>query len=321
MALDLQIHDPPTRFVIIHYHIFKNGGSTFLSIFSREFPEGFATIHGPTDVSLLDGNCLSEILRQNPSILAISSHHLRYPKPVIPNTVVYDCCFLRHPLDRLQSIYSYFRTFESPDLLCRMASEESPKKFFRKLIDDFPHFVCNAQVTLLANRGVFTRPVDETDFQRCAGMVREMAIPGLVERFDESLVAAEYFLKPAFPKLRLEYVPQNVSRPLGGTLEERLERLRSSWGANLYETLSRLNEFDLELFRCADREITRRFSLVPEAARRIEDFRARCRRGHAGASADTGALARWLMHDKSVLSEPHGQVHGAMSSVSTAPEG
>jgi hypothetical protein len=39
-----------------------------------------------------------------------------------------------------------------------------------------------------------------------------MAIPGLVEMFDESLSAAEYFLKPAFARLALESVPQNVTR-------------------------------------------------------------------------------------------------------------
>jgi hypothetical protein len=83
-------------------------------------------------------------------------------------------------------------------------------------------------------------------------------------------------LRPAFPNLTLEYVPQNVSRPLGGAIEERQESLRNTWGADLYETLVRLNQADLELFRIAEREIMRRFSLVPQAEERLAEFRSRC---------------------------------------------
>jgi hypothetical protein len=106
-----------------------------------------------------------------------------------------------------------------------------------------------------------------------------MALPGLLARFDESLVAAEYFLKPAFPDLSLEYVPQNVSRPPAGgalnTEDERQERLRSTWGTSLYDTLVRLNQFDLELLRIAEPEVMRRFSLVPQADQRLAEFKSR----------------------------------------------
>lgn len=232
--------------------------------------------HGSTDVSILDGDFLADYLQRNPSISVVSSHHFRYPKPVIPGVVLFDCCFLRHPLERLQSMYGYFRKMDSPDPLCQMARRETAAGFLKNLIDFSPNQVCNVQVNLLANAGVFTRPADETDLQRAAGFLREMAIPGVVEQYDESLVTAEYFLKPAFPELRLEYVPQNVSRPLGGSIEERQEQLRGNWGSDLYETLTKLNRFDLELFRRAGDEIRRRFALVPEGERRMEEFRDRC---------------------------------------------
>jgi hypothetical protein len=103
-----------------------------------------------------------------------------------------------------------------------------------------------------------------------------MAIPGLVERFDESLVAAEYFLKPAFPRLRLDYRPQNVSRPLGASSLDRQEWLKHSWGSDLYATLVQLNQCDLELCSRAEREVTRRLNLVPSAEQRLAEFRRRC---------------------------------------------
>ena len=117
------------------------------------------------------------------------------------------------------------------------APSSIPRSFFKKLMDNAPHLVSNVQVTMLAQGGAFTRPADTPDVEVAADVVGKMAIPGLVEKFDESLVAAEYFLKPAFPRLRLDYLPQNVSRPLGANSADRQEWLRHSWGSDLYATL------------------------------------------------------------------------------------
>ena len=277
--MDFRVPVAATRFLIVHYHIFKNGGSTIASILEREFPNGFATVHGPEDVSVLDEASLADFVSRNAAIQAISSHHLRYPKPVLPNTVIFDCCFLRHPLDRLQSMYSYFQRIDSDDPLCRLARRESSRSFLKKLMDGATHLVSNVQVTMLALGGVFTRPVDTHEVDVAADVVGKMALPGLVEKFDESLVAAEYFLRPAFPRLRLDYLPQNVSRPLGGNQADRLEWLKHSWGPDLYATLERLNQCDLELWRRAGREIARRLELVPDVERRLNEFRVAVRRG------------------------------------------
>ena len=274
--MDIRLAVSPTRFLIVHYHIFKNGGSTVASILEREFENNFATVHGPDDVSVVDLVSLSNFVSSHGGVQAISSHHLRYPKPVLPNTIIFDCCFLRHPLDRLQSMYSYFQRIDSDDPLCRMAHQESSRSFFRKLMGSAPHLVSNVQVTMLALGGAFTRPVDTPDVEVAADIVAKMAIPGLVEKFDESLVAAEYFLKPAFPRLRLDYLPQNVSRPLGANPGDRQEWLRHSWGPDLYGALAHLNECDLELWRRAEREVARRLDLAPSPEQRLAEFRVRC---------------------------------------------
>jgi hypothetical protein len=274
--MDFRLPVSEKRFLILHYHIFKNGGSTITSILEREFRDDFATVHGPNDVSVVDDVSLADFVSSHPSIRAISSHHLRYPKPVLPNAIIFDCCFLRHPLDRLQSLYSYFQRIRADDPLCRLARQEQPRSFFTKLIDSAPHLISNVQVTMLAQSGTFTRPVDTPDVELAADVIGRMAIPGLVEKFDESLVSAEYFLKPAFPRLRLDYMAQNVSRPIGGTPADRQGWLKHSWGPDLYFTLARLNACDLELWRRAESEIARRLDLVPDAEHRLAEFRARC---------------------------------------------
>jgi hypothetical protein len=157
-----------------------------------------------------------------------------------------------------------------------LARSAGPREFMTSLMEDLPHLVGNAQTLLLANGGAFTRPMDETDLAQAKEVLRRMALPGLVGMFDESLVAAEHFLAPAFPELRLHYVAQNVTRPAHRNFEHRLEELRVIWGVDVYQELVRLNRLDLELCAYAENEIRRRFSLVPNANKRLVEFWTRC---------------------------------------------
>src|SRR2546426_10013402 len=117
------------RYAIVHYHFFKNGGSTIEGILDREFGGGFVTLHGPLGNSPLDSQDLADFLASRKEISAISSHHLRYPKPAIRRMVIFDWCFLRDPLDRLQSLYQYFRQLDSTDALAGQARRLSAAEF------------------------------------------------------------------------------------------------------------------------------------------------------------------------------------------------
>jgi hypothetical protein len=278
--MDYGVSAPPARHVIVHFHMFKNGGSTIEAILQREFRGRFATAHGSHASSALDEHDIATFLGAHPNISALSSHHLRYPLPSIRRTVLYDCYFLRHPLDRLQSVYTYLRA-EPPELgredpILVLSQSQGPREFMMRMIDESPHFVSNAQTLLIATSGAFTRPLDETDLSRAKQALRQMALPGLVEMFDESLVAAEHFLGPSFPRLRLHYVAQNVTRPTVRNFDQRLEELRAIWGADIYQELVRLNRLDLELCEYAQDEIRRRFSLLPNPEARLTEFRSRC---------------------------------------------
>jgi len=172
-----------------------------------------------------------------------------------------------------------------------MARQETIGDFLRFLIDHAPHMVNNVQVTQLANSGEFRRPCDKPDLRRASKIVREMAIPGVVEMFDESLAAAEYFLKPVFPELSLEYAPGNMS----GSVESRAllteDALREMWGNDLFEELWYINHLDLDLFRFATEEVARRNSLVPRFSRKLEEFRSRCARLRSLEEAPLAELA------------------------------
>ena len=266
------------RFVVVHYHIFKNGGTTIEHVLEREFPRRLATLHGSDSDSVLDGEDLLEFLKQNPEIAAISSHHLRYPKPKSRGMVFFDCCFLRDPIERLYSSYNHFRRSASADLYSRWARSYNPSDFAARLVEYAPHQIGNVQVHQLANAGAFTRPATERDFDQAVATVKDMAIPGLVEMFEESLVAAEYFLGPAFPNLRLEYLPQNVSASPRAMQVKSANDWRDIWGAELYERLMRMNALDVELIRRTRIEILRRLDSIPRLPEKLANFRSRCGR-------------------------------------------
>jgi hypothetical protein len=259
----------PARFVVLHYHIFKNAGSTLEYALRRAFGERFATVHGPDAQAILHGPDIVPFLLAHPETTAISSHHLKHPKPAAPGLVVFDFCVLREPLDRLWSVYKHFRRSEPTDDLSAKAKELSCGPFFDFLIREQPHMVNDAQVNILANGAAYTRPPDATDLAAALQIARETSALGVVELLDQSLVAAEYFLHPAFPEIHLEYVRQNVSPPA-----ERL--FRDEVGEVICQQLCKMNQFDKELVSWASGEVRRRFDLVPDGEERLAGFRARC---------------------------------------------
>jgi hypothetical protein len=289
MSIDITILAQRSRFVIVHFHLFKNAGSTLEHILEREFPGCFARMHGPLPESILDGEDLATFLRDHPGVKAVTSHHLRYPLPAIRHTVIFDWCFLRHPLDRLDSLYWYFRKLNTTDPICRMARNQTPAEFVRHLIRHSPEQVANVQVNQLANAGVFVRPAHSGDLQRAVETVRNMALPGLVEMFPESMVAGEYFMRPAFPFLRLAAEARNVGRPEVRNAREREERLIRHWGPDLHRELLKLNELDIELFMQTGDEIRRRISLIPDLQVRLTDFSDRCRQAAQASQAEFAA--------------------------------
>jgi len=274
MREDYVIAVPRDRWVLVHGHIFKNAGSTVLSILRRSFGPRFATLHGPSHDSTIRGSELAAFLSANPEIAAISSHHTTYPLPVIPGTILFDLCFFRNPLLRLWSMYRYFCSTQASGDLASCARSRSASEFFDFLVAEHPHVVNDEQVNYMANGGAYTRPPTAQDLRVAMERVRQISVLGVVEMFDESAVTAEYFLRPTFPALRFEYIAQNVSASPGGGSPE--EGFRREIGAARYAQLERMNRLDAQLLAFTREELLRRFEMVPDRGQRLASLRERC---------------------------------------------
>jgi len=269
------------RFVLLHYHFFKNAGSTIEEILANSFYENYARMDTPDFDGAVREQDLIAFLQGNPGMTAISSHQFRYPLPQSPGFLFFDVCFLRDPIDRIRSMYDYFREKPVPgEPASELARQNSIGEFVAGLIERHAYRISNVQVNLLAN-GVVNDPPAETDLPRAMRVMLRTSFLGVVDCFEESLVAGEHFLRPVFPNLALEQPPVNVSDGAEDAMQRRFEKFREACDPKVFAELVRLNALDSELVSAARAEVRRRFSLVPGGPARLRQLQG------AQASAKT----------------------------------
>jgi len=267
----------PLRFVLLHYHILKNAGTTIEGMLDRSFGKDFRTVDYNERDAHLPNDALVRIIKQDPGLRAVSSHQIHYPVPQEPGFIFFDLCFLRDPIDRIRSIYDYFR--EKPaagDPVSAYANELALGDFMARLIEEMPWYVNDVQVNLLAN-GVVNDCPNRTDLDRATLRLMKTSFPGVVDCFAESLVAGQYFLHPIFPDLDCLAPALNVSSNAESAMGERLARVQDACSKKVFGDLLDLNGMDLELLERARQEIRRRCNLVP--ARKSQELSERVRTG------------------------------------------
>ena len=273
------------RFVFLHHHIMKNAGTTVARILRREFPTGFLEMDSEHYDGEITAGELVTYLEENPNIQAVSSHQIRFPRIEDRQIVAFECCIIRHPYDRLQSLYRYLCALDTGLPIGRVARENEFPGFLKTLLDRHPHLICNVQTTILSSGGRFIRPADSEDLRNAIATICKIAVPGVVNRFDESMASAEYFLQPAFPNLQLHSKPENVTESTAISIGEREREFRSACGDRLFGEVHKMQELDLQLFRAAEEEVFRRTALIPGFEFRLQNLRMRGRLAYATAAA------------------------------------
>ena len=248
------------RFVILHYHIFKNAGSTIEDILDHSFGERFGKLETPTDGGLICNPDLVRYLDAHPALRAVSSHQIRHPIPEAPGYLFFDICFLRDPIDRLRSIYDYFRQRPNPaDPMSDLANRCGLGDFVAGMVESYPLFIRDNQVNLLACAGDSDEP-NERDLELAMRRMLATSFLGVVDCFEQSAAAGKEALRAAFPELDCARAPVNVSGGLEGTLAGRVEAVRLACRPEVYENLIRVTELDRQLVDRARTELSRRAS-------------------------------------------------------------
>lgn len=96
------------RTVILHYHLFKNAGTSFDGILRRNFPGRWVQrefdAHGRANAGAVE-----EWIAGTPGAVAFSSHTANGPLPRIDGVRVISVAFLRDPVARIRSAYAFER--------------------------------------------------------------------------------------------------------------------------------------------------------------------------------------------------------------------
>lgn len=265
------------QILILHHHIFKNAGSTLDFALSAQFGAAFA--HLEIEGKSIRETELSNFIDRNTHIKAISSHNFYAigfePALRARGYSAFNLALVRRPLQRLLSVYKYFRRAPISADIVRAASRLDFGNFSELLIEQYPHMVDNPQVNTLANYGFYARAVSKDDLEVAWSRYNKFSLCAPVERYDEAMVVLEYFNSPGYaPRgLDMAYVRQNVSEALVGAID--VERLMSDGNR---DWLVKSHHFDQCLWELANTELDRRIAIVPEFGNRLVDFKERCRR-------------------------------------------
>jgi len=232
------------RRVFVHYHLFKNAGTSLDRWLRPQFGEGWCTHEG--DASLWPASEVMRHLRQHPGVTLLSSHTaLLAPAGWVAadDLEIMPIVFLRHPLDRARSVHEFERRQQADTEGAKNAKRMSVREYFEwRLSRGNDRTVRNFQTHRLRFAGM--HGADELALAMDA--LHRLPFVGLVEAFEASLQRLSRLLPPTPdtppPPMRL-----NLTQLPGQDLPQRLDELRGSLGDALFARLVEANRSDLLL--------------------------------------------------------------------------
>jgi len=259
--------------VLIHLHIFKNAGMTIEWILEKNFAKNFSKeAYGLTENKIIPMEAVVNYFKKNPTIKVFSSHRIRFPMPQENSINFIPIVFIRHPIDRAFSVYSFTR---------RQSEKGNPEsknmtleEYFVWQIKSKSRLVLNSQLQFLSDK---TKPLPKR-VSSALERIKNCSILGVVDRFDESMVVAEEFLKNYFKNIDLSYLKQNVSLERKGDLIQRLENAREQISDELMKKLIEKNKKDMKLYEFANEKLNTIIKNIENFESKLSTFKERCAR-------------------------------------------
>ena len=233
--------------LILHYHLFKNAGTSVDQMLKKNFGDKWdhAEFRGPGAGKTTNKPLVEAHLKERPHLLAFSSHTALLPLPEIDQPV-FPIFFIRHPIDRVKSAYSFERRQVADTHGARLAKEQDFAGYIRHLLDDpRQRQARNFQTSRLA----CNEPPDKgTELQRALRALDALPFVGSVEEYDKSVLRLQERLAEASPGFKAMVVHANKTQAPNESLTQRLEVIEDFIGTKLYTAMLDANADDLVLF-------------------------------------------------------------------------
>ena len=235
-----------TRKVLVHYHLFKNAGTSVDAILRRNFGNRWINTEFPPQGQANHQDAIRTLILDNPNLAAISSHTLMLPAPEIDGVEVFPILFVRHPLDRLKSAYEFERKQEAMTAGSKLAKERDFAGYIRARLAIKGDRSCR---DFHAHRLAMAVPVAEgTERERALMALDRLPFVGLVEAFEASAMVLQERVRRMFPEFRAFDVWENSTTARGKPLEARLEEIRQELGEECFALVMAANEADLAVY-------------------------------------------------------------------------
>ncbi|MGQ7845720.1 hypothetical protein ACUNV4_14655 [Granulosicoccus sp. 3-233] len=240
------------RSVIVHYHLFKNAGTSVERLLQLSLGDTWASWDKPESGAKISGQELQQWLEANPRIRAVSSHQLVPPVPQ-GSFHVTPVVFLREPLSRVRSAWLFeWQKQQGLSEPKGSLTDYIEEKFKQKNTS----VIANFQVSRLSNLAYDDvrqrlHRYNHDLLPAACGFIDSLPFVGLVDRFTESLQLMAECTRKRFPELIVKEHRENVTDASSTSIEQRIELLRREIGNDLFDELCVRNRLDLQLYSYA----------------------------------------------------------------------
>jgi len=211
------------RTLILHYHLFKNAGTSLDRILQKNFPDAWETEEFPNKAGN-NSDLVAEWITRNPDAVAFSSHTANGPVPRLTGVEIVSILFLRDPIARIRSAYHFEKTQKADTWGANLARSTDLAGYVRTRLST-PHDR-QCRDFHVARLATLVPGPKEREFERAVEGLSKLSVVGLVEAFDESVGRLKAALSRSYPNFSWEPVHANASNPDGeltGELRAELE--------------------------------------------------------------------------------------------------
>ena len=233
------------RKIIIHYHLFKNAGTSLDRLLAQNFPDQWISKEFNGSVHARRVEVARWILDETDAI-AFSSHTAAPLQVGLENIEIFPISFVRHPIDRIASAYAFERRQGVNTFGSTLARNVSLAGYIDVHLSSGHDSQCRN--FLLKHFSAFSDAVAQDREIRAENVVDALPFIGLVEEYAESIERLAAWLRPHFPEFQPLVFEANVTREISAPLDERLSQIRQEIGPDLYQKVSEANKADFILY-------------------------------------------------------------------------
>lgn len=187
-----------TRTVVLHYHLFKNAGTSVDHMLKAHFGPAWVT----AEFSMAGNDntrAVQDWIADNPEAHAFSSHTMVGPLPRVEGVDIIPVIILRNPLARIASAYRFERKQEADTWGAELAKTHDFEGYVQTRLARAGDRQCrNFQVSRLAT----LCPGDASEFDRAKKglkLLHKRGVIGRIEHFNAFTQALVARLTPVFP--------------------------------------------------------------------------------------------------------------------------